>query len=90
MMDTVGYLGHDVSTDVVGLLCVVSYIGICRIVYQGIGDTLTMSIIVGIGAVGLEASTLNRLLCCVVQEGISWGNNAWRQWQQNRRKRNRR
>jgi hypothetical protein len=86
MMDTVGYLGHDVSTDVVGLLCVVSYIGICRIVYQGIGDTLTMSIIVGIGAVGVAASTPNWLFCCIVRAATSLGNDAWWWRRQNRRK----
>jgi hypothetical protein len=39
MMATVDhYLGHDVSTDIAGLLWVVSYVGICRLVYQTIGD----------------------------------------------------
>ena len=32
----------SVSTDVVGLLWVVSYIGICRLVYQTIGDASPM------------------------------------------------
>jgi hypothetical protein len=38
MAAAVGHLGHDMSTDVVGLLLVVSYVGICRVVYQAIGD----------------------------------------------------
>ena len=33
------------------------YIGICRVEYRSIGNTLTMSIIVGIGAVGAAASS---------------------------------
>ena len=41
MMATVDhYLGHDVdvSTDIAVLLWIVPYIGICRLVYQTIGD----------------------------------------------------
>jgi hypothetical protein len=38
MAAIVGCLRHDVSTDVMGLLWVVSYVGICRIVYQTIGN----------------------------------------------------
>jgi len=37
-----GNLCHDVSTDGVGLLWVVSYVGICRVVYQTIGDASSM------------------------------------------------
>ena len=33
-----GNLRHDLSTDVAGLLWVVSYVGICRLVYQTIGN----------------------------------------------------
>jgi hypothetical protein len=36
------HLGHDVSMDVVGLLWVVSYIGIHRVVYQTISDAFLM------------------------------------------------
>jgi hypothetical protein len=91
MTDAVGHLGHDVSTDVVGLLCVVSYIGILRTVYQGIGDTLMMSIIVGIGAVSAAASTPNWLFCCVVRAATSLGNDAlWWRWQNRRKKSGRR
>ena len=38
MAAVVGNLHHDVSTDIVGLLWVVSYVGIRRVVYQTIGD----------------------------------------------------
>ena len=38
MAAVVGNLCHDVSTDIVGLLWVVSYVGIRRVVYQTIGD----------------------------------------------------
>ncbi len=39
MAAAVGHLGHNVLTDVVGLLWVVSYVGICRVMlYQAIGD----------------------------------------------------
>jgi hypothetical protein len=41
MVVAVSHLGHDVSTDIVGLLQVVSYVGICRVVYQAIGDAYT-------------------------------------------------
>ena len=42
MAIVVGHLGHGVSTDVVGLLLVVSYIGKRRVVYQIIGDASPM------------------------------------------------
>ncbi len=38
MVAAVGHLGHNVLTDIVGLLQVVSYIGICRVVYHAIGN----------------------------------------------------
>jgi hypothetical protein len=38
MAAVVGNLRHDVPTDVVGLLWVVSYVGICRVEYQTIGE----------------------------------------------------
>ena len=38
----VDYLGHGVLTDVVGLMWVVSYIRICRVMYQTIGKTFPM------------------------------------------------
>jgi hypothetical protein len=62
------------------------YIGICRVEYRAIGDTLTMSIIVGIGAVGAAASSTNWLFCCVVGAATSLGNDAWWWQRQNRRK----
>jgi hypothetical protein len=37
---TIGHLGHNALTDVVGWLWVVLYIGIRRLSYQVIGDTL--------------------------------------------------
>ena len=42
MAAVVGNLRHDVLMDVVGLLWVVSNIGIRRVVYQTIGDASTM------------------------------------------------
>jgi hypothetical protein len=86
MVAAVGQLGHDVSTDVVGLLWVVSYVGIRRVTYHGLPDKVMMSIPSGIGAVGSAASSPNRLLCCVVREGTLWGKDAWWGWWQNRRK----
>jgi hypothetical protein len=62
------------------------YIGICRVEYQAIGNTLTMSIIVSIGAVGEEASSTNWLFCRVIRAATSLGNDAWWQRRQNRRK----
>ena len=38
MAAVVGNLCHDVSKDGVGLLWVVSYVGIRRVAYQTIGD----------------------------------------------------
>ena len=38
MVAVVGDLRHNVSTDIVGLLWGLSYVGICRVVYQTIGD----------------------------------------------------
>ena len=38
MATAVGHLGHDVSTDIVGLLWVVSYVGIWRVMHQTISD----------------------------------------------------
>jgi hypothetical protein len=40
MAAAVRHLGHDVSTDVMGWLWVVIHIGIRRVSYQAIGDTL--------------------------------------------------
>jgi hypothetical protein len=42
MATGVGHLGHDVLTDVVGLLWVVLYVGIGRVLYQTIGDASPM------------------------------------------------
>jgi hypothetical protein len=86
MAAAVGQLGRDVLTDVVGLLWVVSYVEIRRVTYHGLPDKVTMSIPSGIGAVGSAASSPNRLSCCVVREGTSWGKDAWWRWRQNRRK----
>jgi hypothetical protein len=86
MVAAVGQLDHNVSTDVVGLLWVVSYVGTRRVTYLGLSDKVTMSIPSGIGAVGSAASSPIRLLCCVVQEGSLWGKDAWWQWRQNKRK----
>jgi hypothetical protein len=86
MAAAVGQLGHDVSTDVVGLLWVVFYVGIRRVTYHGLPDKATMSIPSSIRAVGLAASLPNRLLCCVLREGTSWGKDAWCRWRWNRRK----
>ncbi len=88
MAAAVGRFGHDVSTGVVGLLWVVSYVGIRRVKFHGLPDKVTMSIPSGIGAFGLAASLPNRLLCCVVREGTLWGKDVWWRWWQNRRKKN--
>jgi hypothetical protein len=42
MVAAIGHLGHDVSTDVVGWLWVVSYIRIHRVLYQAFSNTLLM------------------------------------------------
>ncbi len=62
------------------------YIGICRLEDRAIGDTLTMSIIIGIGAVGAAASSTNWLFCRVVRAATSLRNDAWWRWWRNRRK----
>jgi hypothetical protein len=49
-------------------------------------DKVTMSIVVGIRAVGAAAFTSDWLLCCIVQAATSLGNDAWWQRRQNRRK----
>ena len=41
MAAAVGHLGHDASADIVSWLWVVIYVGICRVTYQAIGNTLT-------------------------------------------------
>jgi hypothetical protein len=38
MAAAVGHLGQDVSRDIVGLLLVVFYVGICRVMYQAISN----------------------------------------------------
>ena len=43
MVAVVSNLRHDVLTDIVGLLWVVSYVGIHRVVYQTIGDASPMA-----------------------------------------------
>ncbi len=40
-------------------------------------DEVTISILVGIGVVAATASTPNWLLCRVVLEETSWGNDVW-------------
>jgi hypothetical protein len=52
-------------------------------------DEVTMSILVGIRAIGAAASMPNWLLCCVVRATTSWGNDAWWRWRQNRRNKTR-
>jgi hypothetical protein len=42
MADAISHIGHNASTDVVGWLWVVSYVRICRVLYQAIGETLLM------------------------------------------------
>jgi len=68
MAAVVGNLRHDVSTDVVGLLWAVSYVGIYRVVSdnrQCLPNEVRKSIPVSIGAVVSAASTPNRSLLCV-------------------------
>ena len=82
MAANVNHLGRDSSMDVVGqLLWIVSYGGTCRVMYQTLAipippNEVRKSIPVGIGALGLAASTLNCSLCHVVRAGTSWGNDA--------------
>jgi hypothetical protein len=40
MAAAIGHLGHDVLTDIVGWLWVVSYVRIRRVLYQAFGETL--------------------------------------------------
>ncbi len=40
MVAAVGHLGQDVLTDIVGWLWVVFYVGIDRVLYQAIGNTI--------------------------------------------------
>jgi hypothetical protein len=42
MVAAVGHLGHKAWTDFVGWLWVVTYVGIQRVLYQAINDTLPM------------------------------------------------
>jgi hypothetical protein len=42
MAAAISYLGHNASTDNVGWLWVVIYVGICRVLYQANGNTLSM------------------------------------------------
>jgi hypothetical protein len=62
------------------------YIRICRVEYRAIGDTLTMSIIFGMGAVSAAASSPNWLFCRDVRAATSLGNDAWLRRRRNRRK----
>ncbi len=89
----ISHLVHDALMNIVGWLWVVLYVGIRRLSYQAIGNTLptrwqwaTMSILVGIGAVGVAASTPNWLLCCIIRAATSLGNDTWWWWQLNWRK----
>ncbi len=50
-------------------------------------DKVRMSIIAGIGAIGVAASMPNWLLCCVVRAATSLGNEARRQRRRRRRRR---
>jgi hypothetical protein len=42
MAAAIGHLGHNALMDDVGWLWVVLYVGIHRVLYQAIGDTLPM------------------------------------------------
>jgi hypothetical protein len=89
MAAVVGFSGHDVSADIVGLLRAVSYnVGIRRKVDQTISKRggRASSIAVGIRAIGSAASMLNGSLCSVIQRGTSRRNDVWRQ-QRRRRQR---
>ncbi len=80
--------GRAYRLIVVCLLWIVSYVGICRVMYHAIGDTL--SILVGIRAIGVAAFMPNWLLCCVVRATTSLENDVWWRWWQNRRNKTRR
>jgi hypothetical protein len=95
MAAAVGYLGHNASTDIVGWLWFVIYIGICQVLYQEIGDRhpsdeVTTSILVGSGATGAATSMPNWPLCNVVLAATSLENDVWWLWRQNRRNKTRR
>jgi len=83
MAVVVGNLRHDVSTDVVGLLWVVSYVRNRRCLL----DKVRKSITIGIGAVGSAASMPNRLLLRIRRFKTSWRHDAC--WRCRRRRRNR-
>jgi hypothetical protein len=90
MVDNIDHLGHDSLTDIVGLLWVVSYAGICRVInktYKITPSGERKSISIGIGAISMATSTPNWMLCRIVREGTSWVNDAWQWWWKNRRKR---
>ncbi len=93
MVAAVGHLGHDVSTDVVGLLWVVSYIGICRIMYQAIGNAYPTrwwwaSPRYWSHWLGSLYAKLVVMLRCPGKDIV--GECVWQRWWQNRKKRNRR
>jgi hypothetical protein len=50
--------------------------------WQYPSDKVTMSIIIGIGAIGAAASMPNWLLCCIVWAATTLGNDAWWRWWQ--------
>jgi hypothetical protein len=90
MVAAIGHLGHNTSTDVVGLVvgCVLrkNMQGFVPGIRRYPSDKVTMSIIAGIGAVGAAASMPNWLLCCGVRAATSLGNDAWWRRRQNRSK----
>ena len=80
MAAVVGNLCHNVSTDIVGLLWVVSYIGICRVASPLASELSARQ----------PPSMPNRSLCRVCQFSTSWGNDALQRWCQRRWNRGRR
>ncbi len=72
----IGYLGHGMSTDIVGWLWVVLYVWICRLLYQAIGDTLPTRWQAFSSALELLApQPPHRIGCCVTSSGQQhhWG-----------------
>ena len=75
MTADVDHLGHDALTDVVGLLWVVSYVEIHRVMYQTIGDAFLLRL-GRASPLALEPSTQHR--SCALSSG--WGHHEGDVW----------
>jgi len=82
MAAVIGNLRHDVSTDIVGLLWFVSYVGIRRVIPDNrrcLPNVMRKSIPVGIGAVVSAAYMPNQSLLHVRRFETLWRHDACRQ-----------